>query len=49
MKRSNKRELPSKQREELLTTLKTRFEKHMNRHPDVDWTKVHARLQTNPE
>lgn len=49
MEKSNKRELPSKQREELLTTLKTRFEKHMTRHPDMGWTEVHARLETNRE
>lgn len=45
----NKKELPPEQRENLLRTLKTRFEKNRNRHKDLDWTKVQARLETNPE
>jgi len=31
----------------LLTTLKARFEAHTNRHPDVEWTTVHARLESS--
>jgi hypothetical protein len=45
----NKKELPSKQSEELLKTLKARFEKNMNRHKDVEWSKVLAKLQANTE
>lgn len=45
--KSNKKELPSKQREELLTTLKARFEKNMNRHKGVEWVKVQAKLDAN--
>ncbi|MFZ0829231.1 MAG: DUF4256 domain-containing protein [Verrucomicrobiia bacterium] len=45
--KSNKKELPPKQREELLKALKTRFEKNMNRHKGLDWAKVQARLETN--
>jgi Protein of unknown function (DUF4256) len=41
--------LSKKQREELLTTLKARFEKNMNRHRNLDWTEVLARLEANPE
>jgi hypothetical protein len=37
------------QRDELLRTLKARFEKNMTRHPDVAWPKVQARLEANPE
>src|SRR5689334_16098874 len=44
-----KKELPAKEREELLKTLKARFEKNMNRHKDLDWTKVQAKLETTPE
>jgi|SRR5688572_13209931 len=44
-----KKELSSKQREELLKTLKARFEKNMNRHKGLEWTKVHAKLQANTE
>ena len=46
---SNKRELPPKQREELLSALKARFEKTMNRHNGLEWPKVRARLEANPE
>jgi hypothetical protein len=44
-----KKELPPEQRGELLRTLKGRFEKNMNRHKDLEWTKVKARLESNPE
>ena len=36
-------------REELLRALKARFEKNMNRHKGLDWTKVQARLEANTE
>ncbi len=42
-------ELSLKQREELLGTLKARFEKNRHRHPGLEWSKVQARLETNPE
>ncbi|HCS65997.1 MAG TPA: DUF4256 domain-containing protein [Cellvibrio sp.] len=35
----------TKQREELLKLLKTRFEKHMERHKDIQWDKVQAKLE----
>lgn len=41
--------LSKKQREELLTTLKTRFEKNMKRHKGVEWAQVHAKLEANAE
>ena len=41
--KSNKRELPPEQREELLTALKARFEKNMSRHKGLDWAKVQAK------
>ena len=41
---SSKKELSPKQREELLTTLKARFEKNLNRHKGLDWAKVQSRL-----
>ena len=44
-----KKELSPKQREELLAALKVRFEKNLNRHQLLDWTKVQARLDANPE
>jgi hypothetical protein len=45
--KSNKKELSPKQREELLTELKARFEKNLNRHKGLDWAKVQARLEAN--
>src|ERR1044072_241638 len=45
----NKKKLSPEQREELLKTLKTRFEKNMNRHKGVNWSKVQAKLEANPE
>ncbi|HEX9980117.1 MAG TPA: DUF4256 domain-containing protein [Flavobacterium sp.] len=45
----NKKELTPDQREELLTTLKSRFEKNMNRHKGLEWAKVQAKLQDHPE
>ena len=47
MKKKN--ELSAKQVEELLSALKTRFEKNMNRHKGVDWSKVQAKLEANPQ
>jgi hypothetical protein len=44
-----KKELSPKQREELLTALKDRFEKNMNRHKGLEWAKVQARLEASPE
>jgi hypothetical protein len=37
----------AKQREELLKTLKARFEKHSNRHKNVDWAGLQAKLEAN--
>jgi Protein of unknown function (DUF4256) len=47
--KGNKKELSQKQREELLTALKDRFEKNLNRHKGLEWAKVQARLEANPE
>ncbi len=44
-----KKELPSKQQEELLKTLKARFEKHMGRHKGITWEKVEAKLMKNTD
>jgi hypothetical protein len=46
---SNKKKLSPDQREELLKTLKARFEKNMNRHKGLEWAKVQAKLETNSE
>jgi hypothetical protein len=44
-----KNELPSDKGETLLKTLKARFEKNMNRHTGIEWAKVQAKLEANPE
>src|SRR2546421_5631643 len=44
-----KKELSPKQREELLNTLKARFEKNMNRHKGLECAKVQAKLKADPE
>ncbi|WP_082423087.1 DUF4256 domain-containing protein [Paenibacillus dakarensis] len=46
---SNERELSPEQREELLKTLKARFEKYMNRHQGLEWADVQARLEAHAE
>ena len=44
-----KKELSPEQRQELLTALKARFEKNMNRHKGLEWAKVQAKLEANTE
>ena len=48
-KNTTGKKLSPDQRDELLKTLKTRFEKNMNRHKGMEWTKVQARLEANSE
>jgi hypothetical protein len=43
----SKKELSGEQREELLGTLRTRFEKNMSRHKGLEWTKIEAKLKAN--
>ena len=47
--RKSKKELSREQHEELLGALKTRFEKHMDRHKGLEWAKVQSKLETNTE
>jgi hypothetical protein len=42
-------ELSAEQREQLLSVLKARFEKNMNRHHGLEWAKIQAKLEANPE
>jgi len=44
-----KKKLLAEQRVELLSELKERFEKNMNRHKGLKWTDVEARFDANPE
>src|SRR5215204_736446 len=46
---TNKKQLPADQRKELLTVLKSRFEKNMHRHKGLEWSQVQAKLEANNE
>ena len=48
MNNENKK-LSPEQCEEILEILKARFEKNMNRHEEIEWSKVQAKLETNAE
>lgn len=43
------KELTYEQQEELIKTLKARFEKNIERHEGIDWASVQAKLDANPE
>ena len=45
---SNKKQLSASQRDELLKTLKARFEKNIKYHKSIEWPKVKAKLEANP-
>ncbi|HEX5425567.1 MAG TPA: DUF4256 domain-containing protein [Candidatus Acidoferrales bacterium] len=45
----SKKRLRSEQSEELLGLLKVRFENNMQRHKEVQWADVQAKLKANPE
>jgi hypothetical protein len=42
------KKLTAKQQQDLISTLKTRFDKHKERHKGIDWDKVQAKLEKNP-
>src|ERR1700756_2282878 len=44
----SKASLSTKQREEILKTLRDRFEKNTNRHKGLEWTKIQTKLEANP-
>lgn len=46
---SSKKELSPEQREELINTLKARFEKNMHRHKGMEWAKVEAKLKAEKD
>jgi hypothetical protein len=47
--KSNQKALSPEQREGLISALKARFEKNKNRHQGLQWAKVEAKLQANPD
>jgi hypothetical protein len=44
--KSNKKELSQEHRSEVISVLKARFEKNMNRHKDLEWAKVQAKFDS---
>jgi hypothetical protein len=46
---SNKKVLSSEQREEILRTLRVRFDKNMNRHKGLEWPAIQSKLENNIE
>jgi hypothetical protein len=43
-----KRELSPEKRTALIGTLKSRFEQNMHRHKNLEWKKIHPKLEANP-
>ena len=46
---SDRKALSTEQRNELLSTLKARFEKNRNRHKGIEWAAVETRLEAHAE
>lgn len=44
----NKKELSTEQHDELISVLKARFGKNMNRHTGLEWAGVQAKLESHP-
>jgi hypothetical protein len=44
-----KKQLSTVRRKEMLTELKARYEKNMNRHRGLEWAEVQTRVEANPE
>jgi hypothetical protein len=47
--KSTRKQLSREQRQELLSGLRARFEKNMNRHKDVKWADVETKLEASAE
>ena len=45
----SKNKLTPENQEEIISILKTRFEKNKTRHADIEWNKVQEKLKANPE
>lgn len=46
--KSNKKSISPSESKKLIEVLKTRFEKNLNRHKGIEWTKVQTKLEANP-
>ncbi|WP_264553667.1 DUF4256 domain-containing protein [Flavobacterium sp. N2038] len=47
--KNSKNKLSQEEQGQIINILQTRFEKNMGRHKDIEWTKVEAKLNANPE
>lgn len=47
--KNNKKKLTQDQHKDLFNVLKARFEKNSSRHKGLEWSKVQARLEANPD
>ena len=47
--KSKPKKLSTAQQAQLLNDLQARFEKHLSRHPDLNWDQVQARLEAHPD
>lgn len=47
--KNDKKQLSQEQTNELLNTLKSRFEKNMGRHKGLEWSKIQVKLEADPE
>jgi hypothetical protein len=47
MSKTSSKKLSAEEQQELLQTLKARFEKNMKRHKGIDWDKVQAKLNSS--
>lgn len=45
----NNKTISAKDKENLIKTLKERFEKNMNRHKGIKWEKVEEKMEANPD
>jgi hypothetical protein len=47
--KNSKTKLSQEEQDQIINILQTRFKKNMERHKDIEWTKVEAKLNANPE
>jgi hypothetical protein len=47
--KNNRKDLSPQQRDQVLTALKSRFEKNMHRHQGLAWAQLQAKLEATPE
>lgn len=46
---NTQKKISTEQQKELLNALKSRFEKNKHRHPEIEWSVIEAKLQSNPQ